>query len=533
MVSAAAGQLGRNLLLSPHCKIDHTSGSRFTSSSSPVADVQMSDPYIDIDELVDDPLADQPESQELPSLSQLDHDRRTSTTTIPAPRRSSQRLTGRTPEAVSTSTNPQPKQVPGCSTGKKKDKSAAAMTAADDRDVACPEIGEAQKSTPAKSTTRKRKKPSAEKDRQGDIVQSLKIEYTVTCVALSTLTGKKGKVLKTPKGAKSEVLSLSDDEPFDTFKAQLLALFSRNFKSVKNKDDWEWFDVCWSIPRVHSTSTSLRIEPHFQVLLEKAARGGKAEVKIQMTERSKEYTDDDDALSSSSSEESSEDERKKKKRKKKDEIPVHEAEEAQLQLDLEEKWTCPDPKCPSKVCWISKDHGGIHIPLAAKEYTVWTAAIMKGPESATLDSPPHHHLFDPDPNARTPLLANRQATALRNQFQAPPVHIHNYMNGAPVVSEAPAAVPAGTVPTSNEQATSNFARRGASMSLDDFGREFRLLPSIIEKFRVHDITDAAFLNYLPNEEVRITLGLSIDARELHVPSMAKISRSIIWGDNIG
>lgn len=136
---------------------------------------------------------------------------------------------------------------------------------------------------------------------------------------------------------------------------------------------------------------------------------------------------------------------------------------------------------------------------------------MKGPATATVDSPPNHHLFDPDPNSQTPLLASRQgnSSTSRSQFQAPPVHIHNYMNGAPTVSDAPAAVPPATVPAVNEQLANAPARRGPPMLLDQFGKAFGLLPSVIEKFRAHDITDAAFLNFLPNEEVRATLGLSI------------------------
>ncbi|KAG8893677.1 hypothetical protein FRC00_010168 [Tulasnella sp. 408] len=471
----------------------------------------MSDLDIDIEELNNDPFADEPES--LPSLSQIEHARASATTNLPT-RRTSQRLVG----ASSSSANPRADQDTIHSTGKKNDKIVATGAAAADAHDGDEAPSQAGKATSKKSSTGKRKKASTENEGGSAIIQSFKIPYTVTCVALTCLTGKKGKPLKSPQGTKTEVLSLSDDEPFDTFKAQLLALFSRNFKSVKNKNEWKWFDVCWSITRLHTTPTSLRTQPDFEVLLKKARRGEQTEVKIRMTERSKEYRDDDDVPSSESesSDESSEDERKKKKRKKADEIPAHEAQEAEYQLQLEEKWACTDPKCPSRVCWICKDHGGIHIPLTAKEYSIWTAGMMKGPATATVDSPPNHHYFDPDPNSRTPLLASRQGnlSTSRNQFQAPPaqgppVHIHNYLNGAPTVSDAPAALPPAIVPAVNEQPANTLARRGPPMLLDEFGKTFGLLPSVIEKFRAHDITDAAFLNFLPNEEIRTTLGLSI------------------------
>lgn len=119
------------------------------------------------------------------------------------------------------------------------------------------------------------------------IAVGIKVSYTVTCVTQSNLKGKGSKLLKTPKDTKSEVLQLQADEPFDTFQAQLLSLFSRNYKSVKNKDSWQWYDVCWSVTRAHLTPTELRTDDHFDVMLGKAVLKG--EVKIKMTERSKEY----------------------------------------------------------------------------------------------------------------------------------------------------------------------------------------------------------------------------------------------------
>lgn len=173
---------------------------------------------------------------------------------------------------------------------------------------------------------------------------------------------------------------------------------------------------------------------------------------------------------------------------KDEDIPAHEAKEAEMQIQLEEKWQCPDLKCPSKVCWIAKDHGNIHIPLAAKEFTIWTAGMvsklsiflsafwdfsesffqMKGSHCATLDSPLNHPVFDLSSNSHSPLVASHQANsaAQRGQFQGPPIHIHNYLNGAPTVANDPATTTA-PLPVAAHHC-------GAAMPLSDFAANFGL-----------------------------------------------------------
>lgn len=51
-------------------------------------------------------------------------------------------------------------------------------------------------------------------------------------------------------------------------------------------------------------------------------------------------------------------------------------EKARIQEEITEKWQCTNPTCASRFCYILKDHGGIHVPLNAPEYSVWVEAIV-------------------------------------------------------------------------------------------------------------------------------------------------------------
>lgn len=289
-----------------------------TASPAP-SKLSMDDQDIDLDELEADPLADE-SPQSLPTLSQI-HNAGPPAVSEPPPRHRSQWVGVRSPHAAPKSADPQPAQKDPANrvSRRKEGKYVAKATSRKDEGRQAHQeeehtsrgenpLDSADETAPSKqSTTKKRKKPAEEDEQMAmavslwafslyivlkQVVQMLvgsKIAYMVTCISIKNQQSKKGKLLKNPKDAKSEVLSLLDDEPFDTFQAQLLALFSQNHKSIKNKNSWRWFDVRWLIPHVHSTSTGLEIEEHYRVMLEKAAScGGKVEVKIQMTERSKE-----------------------------------------------------------------------------------------------------------------------------------------------------------------------------------------------------------------------------------------------------
>ncbi|KIO31529.1 hypothetical protein M407DRAFT_4999 [Tulasnella calospora MUT 4182] len=234
-------------------------------------------------ELQDDPWANEPSEASLPSLSQLHQSHTITAASKPQPRRRSQRLEG--------SSQAPPKALASQPASRAKGQARAeppedAERRLDDSNE------ESDEEVVAKKRRRRRKScPAEDAEQDGDSIErSIKVSYTVTCVTLSNLRGKGGKLLKTPKDTKSEVLCLQSDKPFDAFKAQLLALFSRNYKSVKNKDSWRWYDVRWSVARTHPTPTGLRTEDHFTIMLGKATPKG--EVKIQMTERSKGYLSD-------------------------------------------------------------------------------------------------------------------------------------------------------------------------------------------------------------------------------------------------
>ncbi|KAF8238637.1 hypothetical protein L208DRAFT_1241522, partial [Tricholoma matsutake] len=89
-------------------------------------------------------------------------------------------------------------------------------------------------------------------------------------------------------------------------------------------------------------------------------------------------------------------------------LPGNKAMNDQIGL-LRERWRCLSPggKCGSKYCFVQPDSAN-HFVLGFCELESWVAAILKGPQFATIDMPPNNNLFNAlDPwtvAARSPLL---------------------------------------------------------------------------------------------------------------------------------
>ncbi len=60
---------------------------------------------------------------------------------------------------------------------------------------------------------------------------------------------------------------------------------------------------------------------------------------------------------------------------------------------LREKWACHLGSCPNDQCYVKPDDGA-HFALGHHHISRWAAAILQGPERATLTKPPNDTLFD-------------------------------------------------------------------------------------------------------------------------------------------
>ncbi|KAF8237292.1 hypothetical protein L208DRAFT_1248352, partial [Tricholoma matsutake] len=102
---------------------------------------------------------------------------------------------------------------------------------------------------------------------------------------------------------------------------------------------------------------------------------------------------------------------------------------------LRVRWTCPTPggKCGSEHCFVQANHDD-HFLLGFCELESWVAAILKGPQYATIDTPPNNTIFDTlDPctmAAKSPLLQHHlQLNAEAKAAQ----EIHNHINIPPEI----------------------------------------------------------------------------------------------------
>ena len=60
---------------------------------------------------------------------------------------------------------------------------------------------------------------------------------------------------------------------------------------------------------------------------------------------------------------------------------------------MREKWVCHLGSCPNEHCFI-KPEDGAHFALGHQHISRWAAAILQGPDHATLTKPPNDKLFD-------------------------------------------------------------------------------------------------------------------------------------------
>ncbi|KIK02831.1 hypothetical protein K443DRAFT_40401, partial [Laccaria amethystina LaAM-08-1] len=138
-----------------------------------------------------------------------------------------------------------------------------------------------------------------------------------------------------------------------------------------------------------------------------------------------------------------------------------------------------------------------HFPLSHSHFDVWGSAMLKGPTTATLDTPPNHHLFNTISNNHlgqmSPLLERRQRGNSTNgsapvfNFNIPNDVFHMFKPPAsipvtPLQATAPALVtPIAHIPPQlsvTETLVSANCVPGAELSLDEFCRMYRLTDGV-------------------------------------------------------
>ncbi|KAG2346986.1 hypothetical protein BDR05DRAFT_945399 [Suillus weaverae] len=164
-------------------------------------------------------------------------------------------------------------------------------------------------------------------------------------------------------------LKLTADEPFNTFKAQLLVKIDNEMKPATTSFDN--YIVSFTIPRLSPSPLSITNQKDHDELIGrvKKAKDLTATVYVQEMQNVRK------APKASDIDESNQ--------------PVN-----KNIRDLHNRWIChKNPGCKSKFCFVNPADGGSHIPLTFPRLECWASAILKGPATATLEKPPNHSHF--------------------------------------------------------------------------------------------------------------------------------------------
>ncbi|KAJ3539806.1 hypothetical protein NMY22_g4576 [Coprinellus aureogranulatus] len=237
--------------------------------------------------------------------------------------------------------------------------------------------------------------------------------------------------MKKKKSNQKAVLSsfsLREDEPFDTFKAQLLSKVSA--KISLQEEDYSHFEVAATALRIISKpGLVLDDEDQFVEFLKKVKTMKSNEPMVNLSiVQTKDCSsrpprgsksESPDGSPSPSPKKSS---KKKDKKKEKGPLPGN-VERAKCIQELQERWVCKKrtPECIGSYCYVFIDADGIrrHLPMNDARFECWGSAMVivsglsvnsssccvwqeanfnkskrTGDGVVTADTPPRHHLFE-------------------------------------------------------------------------------------------------------------------------------------------
>ena len=214
---------------------------------------------------------------------------------------------------------------------------------------------------------------------------------------------------------KSDMIQLSTDEPWDTMKAQILAKISLLLKI--NAVDIADFDIKFVIPRIIAKpGMPLVSEESYAVLLQRIQKSNSIPI---VTINASQH-----AVETEPVQDDAEKDLKKKKGRDPETLPGNIKKNAKIK-ELHKRWTCPQRQisCAGTYCFIEAD--GSHLPLSHECFDVWASAMvcalfisvitatndpyhqLKGDDSASVDHPPNHKLFDSTTHKISPVIQRR------------------------------------------------------------------------------------------------------------------------------
>ncbi|KIM88857.1 hypothetical protein PILCRDRAFT_3027 [Piloderma croceum F 1598] len=252
------------------------------------------------------------------------------------------------------------------------------------------------------ATTRKRKRGQKEKEQVPEMPEE--ITYMLTLTSVTEL-----KKAASKRKTKSANIRLNSDEPFDTFKAQVLVKIGHALKprteSIANYELRCTINCVISKPGMDVES-----EEDYTMMVESALKSKSPHIVNICVE---EIERDAGANKENEQNEDSDDYDTGKKKKKKKQPPVYAANNEKMEnvRKLREEWSCKKSgsTCGSTYCFIDPKTD-THIPLSHEHFDAWGMAMMNPNGSVTLHQPPNNKLFDPSQTTRiSPVVQHRKA----------------------------------------------------------------------------------------------------------------------------
>ncbi|TFK67096.1 hypothetical protein BDN72DRAFT_843463, partial [Pluteus cervinus] len=375
------------------------------------------------------------------------------------------------------------------------------------------------------SGKRRRGRPAGKTKESPTIPSDAKITYILTILSKSEAAKATSK-----RKPVNECLKLAMDEPWDTFKAQLLVKIDNALSP--SPLDFSHYQVMVSISRalpkpgmVLSTADNYAdLMTCIQGLTKLPIINISIEQRINPAK--KKATQADEMAEGSDAEEDAPKEKKGKKKKAPVILPGNE-NRAKKVCELQERWECKDRRstCVGTLCYIfpaTSPHKGTHLPLNPERLECWASSMLKDPITVDKDTPPNHHLFDLKNGVLSPVLQRRldeqnaKATAqpantLKITLGESLVTILEPLVSAVAGSLVPRLVPQpapATVAVASSTTAAAAPSTAATMLLGsdrvvgpditmlDFCATYKLAPPILELFNKHSFTQARWLHFL-------------------------------------
>jgi len=200
---------------------------------------------------------------------------------------------------------------------------------------------------------------------------------------------------------------------------------------------------------------------------------------------------------------------------------------------LRERWECSMTTCHSEVCFVPAE--GPHFALSHDLTEKWAAAILRGPEFATLDTPPNIAAFDPVSThtvvSKSPILQARLNNLAKEKGPQGPVFNVVLPNNFGMYQDFPlahapdiqplqpaptlAAQPASASALSTNLIPVNYSE-GLKISLATFCEIYALADSIKQRLQEHAITGTHAFAHMSSADLQamgFKLGEVIDLKE--------------------